>query len=205
MPRNTLSTFLVILTAFGVWGCRASAQDKGTAPEAILNAAFISDLKGWLDVPVVRMTVESRNRLHEKTGQDEIDALDKQWRAETKATDQPLITAVLAHPLSTYLTRIQAGSAGLYTEIFIMDAKGLNAGQSSITTDYWQGDEAKYQKTFPVGPDAVFIDEPEYEDKSATWRRQINVTLTDETGKPIGAATVEINVTELSRRQSARN
>ena len=82
-----------------------------------------------------------------------------------------------------------------------MDAKGLNVGQSSITGDYWQGDEAKYQKTFPTGADAVFIDDPEWDDERKIWISQLNLTLADEDGKtPIGVATVEVNLTELMRR-----
>ncbi len=193
----------VLLGSMAGGGQQAVAQTAGTAPEASVDSSFVQELRGWLEVPVVRLTLESRNVQTSKLGQPEIDDLDKQWRAETKVADQPLITAVLASPLSSYLTRIQAGSSGLYTEVFVMDAKGLNAGQSSITSDYWQGDEAKFQKTFPVGADAVFVDEPEFEEKTKTWRRQVNLTLTDATGKALGAATVEVNVTELSRRQSA--
>ena len=78
---------------------------------------------------------------------------------------------------------------------------GLNVGQSSVTSDYWQGDEDKFQKTFQVGPDAVFIDEPEYHDETKTWRVQVNLTIVDPATKAaIGAATAEINLTELQRR-----
>ena len=109
-------------------GPALSAGSDEAAPAVTIGTAFVDDLRTWLEVPVVRLTVERRNVRFAKLGSPEIDALDQQWRAETKATDQPLITAVLAHPLSTYLTRIQGGSVGLYTEIFVMDAKGLNAG-----------------------------------------------------------------------------
>ena len=203
MRRTLLFMIAILLCGVGVRGFEAAAQTPGGAPDATIDATFVEELRRWLEVPVVRLTVESRNARSSELGQSEIDKLDKQWRAETKNTDQPLITAVLAHPLSSYLTRIQAGSAGLYTEVFVMDAKGLNAGQSAITSDYWQGDEAKFQKTFLVGADAVFVDEPEFQEKTKTWRRQVNLTLTDESGKALGAATVEVNVTELSRRQSA--
>jgi hypothetical protein len=84
-----------------------------------------------------------------------------------------------------------------------MDANGLNVGQSSITGDYWQGDEAKFQKTFPNGADAVFIDEPEWDDDNKIWRAQMNMSIADpDNGKTIGAATVEFNLTELQRRMS---
>ena len=111
---------------------------------------------------------------------------------------------MLSSPLSGYLLRIQAGSAGLYTELFVMTAKGLNAGQSSVTSDYWQADEAKFQKTFDVAADAVFVDDPEFDDETATWRCQVNMTLTDAAGARIGALTAEVNLTELERRAAAR-
>ena len=82
-----------------------------------------------------------------------------------------------------------------------MDDKGLNVGQSSITSDYWQGDEGKFQKTYPEGADAVFIDEAELNEDTKTWRAQVNLTVVDEAKKPIGAVTVEVNLTELARRK----
>ncbi len=65
----------------------------------------------------------------------------------------------MSSPLSVYLARIQGKSLGLYAEVFVMDKTGLNVGQSSVTSDFWQGDEDKYQKTFAVADDALFIDE----------------------------------------------
>jgi hypothetical protein len=82
-----------------------------------------------------------------------------------------------------------------------MDAVGLNVGQSSITSDFWQGDEAKFKNTFPNGANAVFIDEAEYNEESDTWRSQLNMTMSDQQGAPIGAVTIEVNLNELARRQ----
>lgn len=98
---------------------------------------------------------------------------------------------------------VQAGALGLFTEIFVVDANGLNVGQSAITGDYWQGDEAKFQNTFPNGPDAVFIDEAEWDEDRRIWRAQLNLSIPSEDGtRAIGAATVEVNLTELQRRSA---
>ena len=133
--------------------------------------------------------------------QDKIDALDKQWVEEREKADKPLIAATLSNPLSVYLSRMQGKSVGLFVEIFVMDDKGLNVGQSSITGDYWQGDEAKFQKTFPDGGMDTFIDEAEWDDSVNIWRAQVNIPVYDEAGsKKIGAATIEINLTEAQRR-----
>ena len=89
-------------------------------------------------------------------------------------------------------------AGGLFSEIFIMDAKGLNVGQSDVTSDYMQGDEAKWQNTYAAGPDAVFIDEVEFDDSSQQFQSQANLTIVDPaTGKPIGAITVGVNVEQL--------
>ena len=116
---------------------------------------------------------------------------------------EPLVAELMARPLSNYLLRRQAMAGGLYTEIFVVTNRGLNAGQSAVTGDYWQGDEAKFTETFEVGADAVFIDEAELHEGSGTWRQQVNFTIPDpETGAPMGAVTIEVNLTELARRRA---
>jgi len=188
--------FLMLTTA-------VSAQETSPDPKALITKDVIENVSEWLSNPIVALSINTQNSLRGALSQAEIDALDQQWRKEREAADKPLISSTLSAPLSIYLLRIQAGALGLYPEIFVMDANGLNVGQSAITGDFWQGDEAKFQKTFPNGPDAVFIDEAEWDEGLKVWRAQLNMTIPDpETGKPIGAATVEFNLTELLRRQS---
>ena len=179
----------------------AAAQVLGPISADIIKPEFVETLRQQLQQPVTILSVASSNKRHEGVQQAEIDKLDEAWKTEANSGDQPLIAEILSSPLSSYLLYTPAKSAGLFTEIFIMDQFGLNVGQSSVTSDYWQGDEDKFQKTFQVGPDAVFIDEPEYHDETKTWRVQVNLTIVDPASKAaIGAATAEINLTELQRR-----
>ncbi|BDW88496.1 hypothetical protein [Thalassospira tepidiphila] len=170
-------------------------------PNALITDDVIRDIREWLANPVVELSISSQNRLRKDMTQEQIDAADLQWRAEREADDQPLVAAILTNPLSSYLTQIQARSGGLFAEIFVMDAVGLNVGQSSITSDFWQGDEAKFQNTYPNGPDAVFIDEAEYNEGSDVWLTQLNMTMSNANREPIGAVTVEVNLNELARRR----
>lgn len=170
---------------------------------ALIDRAFIEDIRAWVAAPTVHLILRAQNDRNRELGEERILALDAQWRAETKAAEQPIIAQLMGNPLSQYLLQIQARSLGLYSEIFIMDAKGLNVGQSSVTTDYWQGDEAKWQKTFAVGPDAVFVDKVEFDDETRTHRAQVNLTIVDpETRQSSGAITVEVNLDELRRRRA---
>jgi hypothetical protein len=179
----------------------AAAPAPAPISASIISPEFVATLRKQLQQPVTILSVASSNKHHENVQQAEIDKLDEAWKKEAKSDDQPLIAEILSSPLSSYLLYTQAKSAGLFTEIFIMDKFGLNVGQSSVTSDYWQGDEDKFQKTFQVGPEAVFIDEPEYHDETKTWRVQVNLTIVDPESKAaIGAATAEINLTELQRR-----
>jgi len=208
-PCNPAIALVVAAACLAAPGARA-AEEKAPAvpadmnPQQLISKAFIGDLSKILKNEIVQMMVKAQNKRHASIEQAEVEALDKKWRAERKAEDKPLISATLSNPLSVYLLRMQARAGGLYSEIFIMDDKGLNVGQSSITSDYWQGDEAKYKKTFLVAPDAVFIDEPEWHKGTKTWRAQVNMTIAaNEGGQAIGAAVFEINLTELKRRLGA--
>ncbi len=196
--RKIFSLFVIGLCVFA---SPVLAQSASPSVDIIDDAA-IKEIRDWLQSPVVGMSVVAQNKRYASLPQSEVDALDKQWRAERKSADQPLIAAILSSPLSNYLTQIQAASAGLFTEIFVMDANGLNVGQSGITSDMWQGDEAKFQKTFPQGHNVVFIDEPELHDATKTWRVQVNLTVSGNGDVPIGAVTVEYNLTELARRRA---
>ncbi|MEO0383644.1 MAG: hypothetical protein AAF234_08850 [Pseudomonadota bacterium] len=210
MARRTATTWAIALGVMGIVQASGMAMANDASappnPQQLINAAFIAETRDWLANPIVAMMVSAQSQRHTSLTQADIDTLDQQWRAEREVDNQPLISATLSTPLSSYLTRIQASALGLYTEMFIVDAKGLNVGQSAITGDYWQGDEAKYENTFLVGPDAVFIDEAEWDEDWQIWRAQLNLSIPNEDGtQAIGAATIEVNLTELARRQRVQS
>jgi sensor histidine kinase regulating citrate/malate metabolism len=142
--------------------------------------------------------VKAQNMETSGYDQAKIDELDKAWRAEADAADQPLMDKLLENDLSAYLADVQSESGGLFTEIFVMDAKGLNVGQSDVTSDYWQGDEAKWKKTFLVGKGAVHVGDLEKDDSTQMLQSQVSIPVTDpDTGENIGAVTFGVNVENL--------
>ena len=163
-----------------------------------LTALANSDIKAFTQQAVVIDSIKAQNAQHQSLTNDQVVQLDQQWRAEVGAASTPLITKVTSNSLSQALSAIQESSEGLYTEIFVMDNKGLNVGQSSVTSDYWQGDEAKWQETFLKGASAVHISDIEEDESTQIFQSQVSVSIADpSTGEVIGAVTVGVNVDEL--------
>jgi len=152
-------------------------------------------VKAWVADPAVVSAVRAQNRDHEGLTQSEIDRLDKQWRAETKSGSRTLIDSILSNSLSKFLSGVKGDSQGLYSEVFVMDNKGLNAGQSDVTSDYWQGDEDKWKKTYLAGPDAILIGAIEFDESTQAFQSQLSLPVVDpDNGEVIGAVTVGVNV-----------
>ena len=79
-----------------------------------------------------------------------------------------------------------------------MDAQGLNVAASDMTSDYWQGDEAKHSETYGAGPDGFHISEIEFDDSTQRYQAQVSFTLIDPaTGSAIGAVTVGVDAESL--------
>ena len=148
--------------------------------------------------PVISAT-KDQNQRHAGIDQADIDELDRRWRAG----DEGLIAATLSTALSRQLADIVSASDGLFTEIIVMDAKGLNVGQSARTSDYWQGDEAKWRRTFLVGPGSLHVSEVEEDESTQTFQVQVSVPIVDG-GAAIGALTVGVDAERLERLMRRR-
>jgi hypothetical protein len=169
--------------------------DEYTAPLTDLAKGKIAELAAS---PEVIAAVEAQNAVTASYDQAKIDALDKQWRAEVDAADKPLIDATLDNAASKVLAAAQDESAGLFTEIFVTDAKGLNVAQSTVTSDYWQGDEEKYTESFAKGVDAVYIGEIEQDESTQAFQSQVSITIADPaSGAAIGSLTVGVDLSLL--------
>lgn len=187
--RLTLAVFAAALAA-----APAAAHDFRTAVQAYLD----SDIRTWASDPRIAAAITAQNGVTGGYSQADIDRLDLQWRAEVGSSDSALIRSVLDNAVSDLLrARIEA-SDGIITEVFVMDALGLNVASAELTSDYWQGDEAKFSETFPLGPDAVHISDVEFDESSQSYLVQVSLSLTDPgTGEVIGAMTVGLEAERL--------
>jgi len=192
-----VSTFRAFATAAILLAAPLGTAQAGdhVAP---LTAFAKEQIASWVQSDIVVNAIKAQNQKNAGLTQADIDKLDKQWRSETSAGGGSLINRVLANDLSKYLKDIKAKAGGVFTEIFVMDNKGLNVGQSDVTSDYWQGDEGKWKNTYGKGPGAIDIGEIEQDESTQAFQSQISMTVVDpSSGEPIGAVTVGVNVDEI--------
>ncbi len=184
----------ILAAAASLIAAAAQASDYAPAMQAFLDA----NVRGWAEDPVIVSAIQSQNARTSGLPQSEIDALDQAWRAEVGAAERPTIDPVMTAAASDFLRARIAESGGMITEIFAVDARGLNVAASDVTSDYWQGDEAKFTETYATGPGAVHFGEVEFDESTQTYQGQISLTITDPgTGEAIGAMTVGVNAEAL--------
>ena len=178
-----LSTILAFQAGF------ASASEPNPAIQQMLDDVIMP----WAGDAVLSESIAAQNTV--TTGYDSarIDELDQKWRAEVGTDSSDLVNSVLQNDAADFLRSQIEASGGAITEIFIMDQHGLNVAASGATSDYWQGDEAKFQQTYPVGAQAIHVSEIEFDESSQTYQAQVSMTITGDDGAPIGAMTVGID------------
>ncbi|WP_208248110.1 PDC sensor domain-containing protein [Rhizobium sp. T1470] len=154
-------------------------------------------VKPMVNAAIVRKAIEEQNTKFGNVSDMDIQVLDNTYRSEIQAGGWQMVRHLLAKPVSRYLKSKQDDSQGAIIEFFVTDRHGLNVGQGTMTTDYWQGDEDKFLKTFARQSDEIFIDRAERDEQTQVLETQASFVIKDENGKPIGVATVTIAIDAL--------
>jgi len=177
-----------------IHGCQQSKIELSKADiRAIKNS--IKEIRIFSSQAIITSALKDQNKRHIGLNLDAITELDKQWRDYQSNESKLLRNKILGNTLSRYLRKIEDESNGLYSEIFVMDNKGLIVGLNELTTDYWQGDEDKFKKSFGSGPNAVYIDDIEFDQSSKKFQSQVSITILDpQTHHQIGVITVGIDI-----------
>jgi len=154
----------------------AAVKQAGYARVALAHA-IASD-------PEVRKAVAAKNAEGETLAA--IEAKDREW-SSAPARRRAFTNSPCADRL-----RAMTRDDPLVVEVILMDERGANVCLTRETSDYWQGDEAKWEKTFVEGHDP-FVDEPAFDASSATYAVQLSVPVA-QGARRIGALTITLKV-----------
>ncbi len=156
------------------------------APDSVKKLA--DELRAWGENSILIAAVNEQNAKQQTL--DSIKAQDATWRSTSGIGDfmKPLMENAAAKELS----RLEK-SKPYFSELFLMDNQGANVAMTNKTSDYWQGDEDKFTKSFNNGQGAIHIGDVEFDESSQAYLVQVSVPVMSE-GSAIGALTIGINV-----------
>ena len=167
------------LPAIALLATMAATPSAASEFDSALQAFLETEILGWSQAAEIVGAIQDQNVQNAALDQARIDALDLTWRAEIGSGSTPTIDPVVQGPVADFLRARVDASGGRITEIFIMDLHGLNVAASAITSDMWQGDEAKFTETYGIGPDAVHFSEVGLDESTQRYQAQISLTIVD--------------------------
>ncbi len=127
---------------------------------------------------------------------------DKQW--------------VNSSPNSTFKIAMQNTAVGnviklylkaktdIFNEIFLTDNQGANVTAYPATTDYWQGDENKFIKSFNSGSGIPYVGDIQFDKSTQTYAAHISVPVINK-GKTIGVLIFGIRLSHAKQVRTKLN
>jgi len=178
----------LVVTFFFILTCGWAVAEE--APQKVKDLANTTLAKLGTD-PVIVAAVKAENAKGKTL--DQIKSMDEKWKATAGIVDY--MKALMDSDCGQHLRKIQA-SEPFFAELFVMDNQGANVAMTDKTSDYWQGDEAKFQKSYNGGSGAVFVDEVEFDDSTQAYLCQVSVPV-KEGAEVIGAITIGIDLDKI--------
>jgi len=178
MINHPLSFFLTLL----IFSLFTHASEKPT--EQVPLSESIQDIvihvQHWAkhDIFVTAIKKQNNQRLSLKT----IKQLDKEW-LNTKGISV-FMKSLMENSAAIKLFRMERLQP-YYNELFLMDNQGAIVAMTNKTSDYWQGDEEKFQMSFNHGKGAVHIGEMKFDESTQNLLVQISVPIMDDRDRPI--------------------
>ena len=130
--------------------------------------------------------IKAKNQAGESDA--EILQKDKEWQASPR---YPLRKELVSNACAARLKKL-VGSDPIIVEAFAMDNQGALVGSISKTSDYWQGDEDKWLKTYQDGLH-VFVDHPALDVSTNAYGIQLSMLISEGAAK-LGALTLTLKV-----------
>lgn len=182
---------LIIMAFLGFFMVAFNTAFAEEAPASVKKLAPL--LADWGKIPALITAVKTQNA--KGLSIDTIKDIDKAWRATLGIDDT--MKALMNNSAAKELLKLES-SKPYFTEVFLMDNQGANVAMTNKTSDYWQGDEAKFTESFVGGRGAIHIGKVEFDKSAQAYLVQVSVPVMDD-GQAIGAITIGVNLDNLEK------
>lgn len=136
--------------------------------------------------PELVRAISARNKVTESPA--DVKRKDDDWQANPEL---PLRKEVVTNECAARLKAIVQEDPAI-SEAYLMDNRGALVCSIADVSDYWQGDEPNFQRTFGQGQ-FLFVGDPAPEPGTGAWTVPISMVVLDGPTK-IGAATLTLRV-----------
>jgi len=197
---------LILGTVVFLWfGSNAQEKDNGNAEE-YANTVFIPEVEAVLNgkIAMISALVQDRviveeirksNERNKNLSLQEILKLDKKWRQAKESDD--FIQRFLNNAVALRLIEFQKENSG-FPEIFVVDAYGLNVGQTNKTTDFYQADEDWWVHSYNKGAGLAFHGPIEFDESAHTVAVALYVPVVDSlTNRVIGVTKTIVDIASI--------
>lgn len=123
---------------------------------------------------------------------------DEQWMKSDETL--PLKKSMSQGRAGLSLRKIVSSKRDVYNEAFLTDNQGANVAAYPLTSDYWQGDEDKWIKSYNNGNGQVYVGKVELDESTHTKAVQISVPVLSD-GKTVGVLIVGVKLDHIESGQ----
>ena len=209
-PRTVLLLTLAIAAALAAGPAPVRAEADGAKKVEALKASLLEQVKAaegasekvksfvektllplCTDATFVK-AVKAQNA--KKLTLEQIKKTDKEWIEAEEPL--PIHDAMLGNECAKRAVAVAKANPGIL-EIFVMDNQGANVGQNALTSDYWQGDEAKWKNSYKDGKGGVDVGDVEFDKSANAELQQVSLPIIDADGTVIGAVTYGLTLDRL--------
>ena len=172
---------LVLAAAFA----QESPVDAPRRVRGLANGRLALVRKVISDAELVR-AIATRNKVSESPA--DVKRKDDDWQRDPEL---PLRREIVTNECAVRLKAIVQEDPAI-SEAYLMDNRGALVCSIADLSDYWQGDEPNFQRTFGQGQ-FLFVGDPAAETGTGAWTVPISMVVLDGPTK-IGAATLTLRV-----------
>jgi len=197
--RTLIQFVFATAIAIAMLASPAAAQDAQTKKvlasikkEIQSNSVLTPAVKKLASTVLISLTTdkvviaETEKLNGKKVALSEIQRIDKAWKAAEE--EIPEMKDRLNNKTAAVLKKFAAKNNKV-VEIFVMDNQGAVVGENNMTSDYWQGDEAKWQNSYKGGKGGVDAGKVEFDKSANANLQQVSLPVIAKGGKIIGAIT----------------
>ncbi len=191
--NKTLKEFPDFLNAFNshISSCSQSPFVLSKIEKLTLVSVLFEQIKQLANSEQVQQAVMKSNR--QPLAQQDLDQLDNQWAQQVRDNTPILAERYLKLEGSQFLQVWQKQMQGVITEIIVTDKQGKNVIISEVTTDYWQGDEAKFLNMYQQDDD-YYIDTVEFDESTQHFQVQFSVPIFDQKNQHMGVLILGVDI-----------